>query len=303
LLHTKLTVTIEAAPAGEVFTALGQATGVPILGRYSDDAFGHGIEPEIPISLSLQNRDALTVLELALEQCELFQPCTWQIRKGFVEVGTKERLSAPAAAETRLYSLTDLALQPPYFEGPKPSLQGSIRPGMLGQPGGPAGQRAEPAVTFRGIETPTYFARHEYACSALTVPTGKVFDAYGGKVARKTPDRLVEEIVRGIVEIVEPGNWDYGQFDDQADVEDDRSDGDRRLGGGRRHQPPGSNKIARLRVRGNELIIRAPDFIHRQIDGYPRPIPPERLSESGRSERSTRASSKGITVVVEEIGR
>jgi hypothetical protein len=211
-------------------------------------------------------------------------------------VGTKERLSAPAAAETRLYSLTDLALQPPYFEGP-----GGVG-GMLGQSGGRASQLAEPTVTFRGVETPKYFARHEYACSALTVPTGKVPVAHGAG-ARKAPDRLVEEIVRGIVEIVEPGNWDYGQLDDQTEVEDDRSDGDRRLGGGRRHRPPGSNKIARLRVRGDELIIRAPDFIHRQIRGYPRPIPPERLSESGRSERSTRASSEGITVVVEEIGR
>jgi hypothetical protein len=48
------------------------------------------------------------------------------------------------------------------------------------------------------------------------------------------------------------------------------------------------------------LVIVAPDYIHRQVGGYPRPIPPTPLSEDERRERSMKASADGASVVVHE---
>ena len=98
--------------------------------------------------------------------------------------------------------------------------------------------------------------------------------------------------------MIEPGNWDYGQYEDDPEFNDDipgslspssRSD--------RRTRPPGG-KIARLRIWNDRLVIAAPDFIHRQITGYPRPVAPPLLSDAERQERSQRASSEGARVDV-----
>ena len=63
---------------------------------------------------------------------------------------------------------------------------------------------------------------------------------------------------------------------------------------------PGIKKIARLRIWRDTLIITAPDFIHRQVAGYPPPIVPAPLSAEERMERTNRASAPGARVIVLE---
>ena len=57
-------------------------------------------------------------------------------------------------------------------------------------------------------------------------------------------------------------------------------------------------KIARIRIWNDRIIIRAPDFIHRQVGGYPKVILPAPLSEEERAERSAAASSGRSNIVV-----
>ncbi len=115
LIGTDISVEYRQTPAREVFKHLKTVLGLPIIGRYSDDKVGHGIDPDTPITLDVTDTPAIIVLELVLDQCEDLDPCTWQLRKGYVEVGTKERLSAPAALVIKFYPIRDLMMIAPNF--------------------------------------------------------------------------------------------------------------------------------------------------------------------------------------------
>ncbi len=116
LTGTDISVEYRQTPAREVFKHLKTVLGLRIIGRYSDDKVGHGIDPETPITLDVTDTPAIIVLELVLDQCEDLDPCTWQLRKGYVEVGTKERLSAPAAQVIKFYPIRDLMMIAPNFD-------------------------------------------------------------------------------------------------------------------------------------------------------------------------------------------
>jgi hypothetical protein len=115
LLYKELTVDFDQVPARDVFDFLKTALGINMIVRYSDDAVGHGIDPETPITLSAKRLTALELLELVLEQCSGVEECAWQLRKSFLEVGTKARLSVPAAREIRWYPIDELIFEPPNF--------------------------------------------------------------------------------------------------------------------------------------------------------------------------------------------
>jgi hypothetical protein len=197
----------------------------------------------------------------------VYEPITWQLRHGFVEVGTKERLSAPAACESRSYSVRDLMLEPPYFVSP--------------------GERM-PSVAD--------FDEHPYATAVLSRP-----DPDG----RKRPEVLVLEIIRGIIETIEPGNWDFGQYDDDDDDdsgEEVSTPPDGTSAASTRSPPPRGHrrpvKIATIRLWRDTIIVRAPDYIHRQVNGYPDPIPPAPLTEQQREERTQKASTERAHIIV-----
>ena len=277
LTYTQLAVQFDEAPAREAIEALSDALALPIIGRYSDDRVGHGIDPEAPITLRLEGVSALVVLEMILEQAAEYEPITWQLRRGFVEVGTKERLSAPAACEMRTYNVRDLMLEPPYFPAPFGVGFGS-----------------------GGMPSVRDFNERPYATAVLSKPS---------ESGRKRPEELILELVHGIIETIEPGNWDFGQFEDQ--IEDEIGNPPGRRGGGsgsstgsadnspsRRHRRP--SKIASIRAWRDTIIIRAPDYIHRQVNGYPEPFPPERLTAAQREERQRRASTARARIIILE---
>ncbi len=135
LTVTEISVEFRETPAREVFKYLKTVLGMPIIGRYSDDKVGHGIDPDTPITLDATDTPAIIVLELILDQCEDIDPCTWQLRKGYLEVGTKERLSAPAAQVIKLYPIRDLVMITPHFNN-APDIDLSV---ALNQAGGGGG--------------------------------------------------------------------------------------------------------------------------------------------------------------------
>ena len=243
LVYALVTVDHEAIPARAAFEALQKTLGVTFVVRYADDPLGYGIEPKTSITFQAENAPALDVLEAMLTQCSTpEEPCTWQLRKGFVELGTKRRLSLPAARETRLYDIVELKTQ---------------------------------------------------------IPENM-------RDRRQQPDIGALDVVQEICENVEPGVWDYGQTDgrepaappDQViapsakvipainptvppeptpptastphpSVAPTRPQPDQE----RRYVLPA--KIAVIRYWRDVLIVHAPDYIHRQINGYPEPIRPD----------------------------
>jgi hypothetical protein len=262
LVYTKVNVVFDQTPVREALDVFADALGVRVVGRFNDDAIGFGIDPTIPIRLEAADQTAIDVLEEILEQCEVYEDCTWQLRKGFIEVSTKERLSVPAARETRTYHIRDLMLEPPQF-------------------GSPDQMMAMPSMD-------------KYGKCYLGTPAGVMTKSNRETIRRKAPEDLGLEIVEGIVETIEPGQWDTGveqgaPLQEAATVNpvpaspsahpaNAASQSGRGLPPAAAQTPrrlTGTGKWATIRLWRDQLIVRAPDFIHRQIDGYPRPIPPE----------------------------
>ncbi|MCH6551395.1 MAG: hypothetical protein IH804_05195, partial [Planctomycetes bacterium] len=198
LLYTDITVQFDETEARDAINYLQTVLGINIIGRYSDDKIGFGIDPETPITLDVIDKPALTVLELVLDQCAEFdEPCTWQLRNGFVEVGTKDRLSAPSAREIRYYPIRDLLFEPPRFNNaPKLDLdsalnQGGGRGGGGGGGGGGFGGGGGGGGGGRGGGG----------------GGGSIFGDPGEDPDRLSREELVEQIVSILQENIDPDGW------------------------------------------------------------------------------------------------
>lgn len=246
LTFTNLTIELEDVPARQAIKELRQALKINIIGRFDDDSIGHGIDPNAPITFEATDMPALDVLNAIVDQCSLYEDCTWQLRSSFVEIGTKRRLAVPGAQEVRIYEVRDLLLAVPDFK---------YQPGL--SMGEALGQTKYIAV-------------------------------------RKTADDLAAELLDLIVDVVEPEAWEQeeDEEDDLEESEDEapspnlsesnqnnrtRSDAEKRKAQYEydklRHSRKG--RWASAKYWQGKLIVRAPDFIHRQLNGYPKPIPPK----------------------------
>lgn len=238
LTHTRVNVRFEDAPAREAFARLGQALNLTLVARYADDKVGHGIDPATPITLYAEGRFALDVLEEALEQCEVCEDCTWQVRAGMLEVGTKRRLAVPAARERRIYDITDMLLEPPYFISP-----------------------ASDGMDWLPCESP-------YVDAVLGQKSRDALRR-GAPPPGKSKGDLMLEFVEGMVETIEPGHWNLG---------DNRDEPVASAGADAARSAPLSrhpDEWASVRSFREGLAITAPDFVHRQINGAGPAIRPE----------------------------
>jgi hypothetical protein len=253
LLYQRLSADFTDTPARDAFDYIRTVMGVPLVVRYDTDRNAtSGIDPQTPITLKVEDETALTLIKQVLSQCETLDPCTWQLRDGYIEIGPKDRLSVPAARELRMYPVRDLLYEAPYFNNaPNFSLSAGVQQGGGGG-GGSGGGGSGGGGGFGG--------------------GGGGFGGGGGggggggaggggfpigdtseSPERRSEQERIQQLIDIIMENVEPEAW--------AD-----------LGG----------DWATMRYYQGVLIIRAPDYIHRQIGGYPfAPRPPAR-SSAGR---------------------
>ncbi len=237
LVYNTLTVNFDQTPAREVFDYVRTTLGINLIARYSDDAIGHGIDPQTPITLSAEDMYAVEVLELILEQCATVEACTWQLRKSFLEVGTKDRLSSPAAREVRVYPIDELIYEPPRFNNAPGVGINYLYSGYGGY--------ARPYVgRFSGAYGGGYYGGYPGGYGGSIGPTLATPTTDQGKSQR------AQEIVNLIIDTIEPNAW-------------------AQTGG----------EWASIRYRDGSLIVNAPDYIHRQINGYPHVPPPKTKSQ------------------------
>ena len=278
LVYTRITVSWEEKPAREAFKELAAALNIPIAGRYDDDARGHGLDAAMPITVDASQQCALDLLEEMLEQCEVYEDCTWQIRNAKLEVGTKRRLATFSTRENRRYDLTDLLLEPPYFLSSFAKSRGGGR--------------------FAAVDSP-------YVDAVLGSANREMLRG-GDAPIRKHPMMIAEEIIEGIVETIEPGHWDYGYEEEDEEGEAVPVDPDAPVS----TNPGTKNSIkaasdprkwASLRYFRKSLVINAPDFMHRQVGGYPTPIVPELtevdIRKSDTPQKPVRSGSPKIAPV------
>ena len=224
LLYTDISVQFDDTAARDAIDFISNLLGVNIVGRYNDDRVGEGIDPETPINLDVQDKPALTVLEMVLEQCDdgFGGECTWQLRDGFVEVGTKDRLDL--SRDMRIYPVRELLFEPPMFtNAPSIDLNEALQGGNQGGGGGGGfgGGGGGSGGGFGGG-----FG-------------GDIFEENEEEIVRPTAEELAEELIEIITESVEPDRWEDN-----------------------------GGLAATVRFYQGNLIINAPDYIHRQVGGY-----------------------------------
>ena len=244
LLYTDLNLEFTDTPARDAINYLKTVLGIDIIGRWNDDRVGLGLDPDSPINLKAENQNALTVLEIVLSQCEDLEESTWQLRNGYVEVGTKERLAAKNAQELRYYPIRDLLFDPPMFDNaPSLDLDSALNQGNNGGTGGGGGGGGGGFGGGGGGGGGTGGGGGGGG--------GSLFADPDDPPARVSEAEKAQEIINLILEIVEPDAW----VDNGGDW-------------------------ASIRYYSGVLIVRAPDFVQRQIGGYPfatRPTPNARV--------------------------
>ena len=271
LLYADVSVDFNDTPARDAFNYLKQVMGVDLVVRYNDDRSGAGIDPTTPINLKATSTPALSVIERMLEQCAEFEPCTWQLRKGYIEIGTKERLSAPAARVLRMYPIKDLLFEVPMFDNaPEFDLSSSLSQGgggggggSFGGGGGGGGGGGFGGGGGRGGGGGGFGGGGSGGGGG---GGGAPFGEPGDDPERLTEDEKVQQIVDIILETIEPDAW----LDNGGDS-------------------------ASIRFYEGVLIIRAPDYIQRQIGGYP--FAPNRSAAPSRSRPRSSAAGTSTTPV------
>ena len=251
LLYTDVTVQFPETPARDAINYLQTILGINIIGRYSDDRTGEGIDPETPITLNVVDQPALSVLEMILDQCQVLdEAMTWQLRNGVVEVGTKSRLSAAGAREIRYYPIRDLLFEPPRFDNaPDLNLSAALNQGRSGGGGGGGSGGGGFGGGGGGGFGGGGGGGGSGGGGGGRGGGGSIFGDPEDEADRRTELEKAQEVIDLIIDIVEPDAW----VDNGGDW-------------------------ASIRYYQGTLIVRAPDYIQRQIGGYPFATRPVRQS-------------------------
>lgn len=266
LQYTPVDIHIENLPMRDAFRLLSAAIETPILLR--DDAPG-GFSGDVPVTIQMDRPlMAIDALEMLIDMTALGADATWQLRTGFIEVGTKRSLTRAGLVETRVYDITDFRLQPIYSQSD------------LAKSGGGG-------MPLEQLDVAS-FHEHRYR-------TAHVAQRPAAQFGRKTSDEAVHEVLRLIVGIVEPGNWNLPEgFEDLGWLVVDPAFPDQLPTHASRNP---LEAVGRLRLdEGRALAVRAPDFMHRAVAGYPDPIRPGTISPEAIERRAQRATQGASSI-------
>jgi len=251
LFYTELDVDFEKVPVRDVFEFMDELLDVQLIVRYHDDPTGIGIDPDTAISLEGEALLAVEVIEMVLEQCSVIDDCTWQLRRSFIEIGPKERLGVSSAQEMRIYPIDELLYEAPRFSN-RPVMGFNVGyPGWIGAYDSDYSHRGRLRYTNGwgwGWGSRLQGQGYGGAFGGNVVSNGTTKDPDAGDRgnlnSREAKAERAEELIEFITSMVEPEAWN-------------------RNGG----------MSASIEYRDGSLFVRAPEFVHREIAGYP-PIPP-----------------------------
>ena len=265
LLYVDVSVAFDKTPAKTAFEYVAQQLGVPLIVRYAGEGGSEGIDPELEISLSIEGAPAINVLERMLEICGTDSPCTWQIREGFVEAGTKDRLAVPAARELRMYPIRDLLFEPPTFDNaPDFNLSSALSQGGQGQGGGGSGGGFGGGGGGFGGGGGGGGGGFGGGGGGSGGGGGGIIGDPGEDPERPNVEELADQLIEIIQQQCEPEAWEDAGGD-----------------------------WATMKYYQGVLLIRAPDFVHRQIDGYPFKPQRPRRSTPDMAPSSASAGTEG----------
>jgi uncharacterized membrane protein YgcG len=229
LLTTSISVKFQDTKAKEAFAYLKQLIGVEMVVRWSDDpGAGDGLDPEARLTFEMNSAQALVVLERMIDMSTT-EPATWQLRQGYLEVGTKSRLNARGSQETRIYPIRDLLFEAPNFDNaPEFNLAQSVQTGGGGGGGGSGGGGGGFGGGGGGGGS---------GGGGGGGGGGVPFGTPGEPPERRAPEEKADQLIELIKSLVEPDVW----LDDS---------------------------VASIRYYDGSIIVRAPDYVQRQVAGY-----------------------------------
>ncbi|MDG2200635.1 MAG: hypothetical protein P8K80_05585 [Phycisphaerales bacterium] len=248
LVYTDVTVEFNQTELKQVMDFIETLLDVPTIIYWQSEKSVIGLDPEMLISLEAENTPALNLLQRILEQCSIDgESYTWQLRQGMLEIGTKERLGRKSAQVLKLYNIENLILEIPDFNNAPTLDLGNFGGGGGGLGGGGFGGGG-------GVGGGGGGGRGGGFGGGGGGTGGGGGGAGTGSLAPTQEADRIEELIDLITTFVEPEAW-------------------RRNGG----------EWASIESYRGNLIIRAPDFVQRQLEGYAfRPVPPSG-SGGGRS--------------------
>ena len=241
LVYTDVTVEFNQTELKQVMDFMGTLLDVSTIIYWQNEKRMEGLDPELTITLEAEQTPALNLLQRILEKCSTDgEEYTWQLRQGMLEIGSKEQLGRKSAQALKLYNIENLILEIPDFDNAPTLDLGNFGGGGGGLGGGGFGGGG-------GIGGGGGGGRGGGGGGGgFGGGGGGGGGAGGGSLAPTDEEERIEEIIRIITTFIEPDAW-------------------RRNGG----------DWARIESYRGNLIIRAPDFIQRQLEGYDfRPIPP-----------------------------
>lgn len=243
LMHAEISVDFDETPAKEALAYIQDVLQVQMIARWQSDKNSTGMDPQELVSLKLQRVSALTALEAVLEQLSTEDSCTWQLRRGFLEVGTKANLSRAGARETKLYPIKDLLYEVPYFDNaPNFNIDAAFNQGSGGGGGGSGGGGG-------GMGGGGGFGGGGGGGSGGGGGGGNLFGNAGASPERETDAAKSMRLIELIKTLVEPEAW--------------------------------INDWAFIDYTQGCLVVRAPDYVHRALGGYDFLPPPRMVNQSG----------------------
>jgi hypothetical protein len=250
LLTTPMSVDFAETTAKDAFDYFKKNLGVQMIVRFRSDRFPEGIDPEATITLKLESTPALTVLEQMMAQVCTNVPCTWQLKSTFLEIGTKPDLSRPGDLELKLYPVRDILYEAPVFDNaPDFNIDTALAQGMAmggGGMGGGGGGMGGGGGGFGGAGGGGGGMGGGGAGGG-----GTLFGGGGDSPERASHEELAGKLIKLIQLTVEPDIWLSG--------------------------------AATIEYFQGSLMVKAPDFVHRQLGGYPfAPTPVSGAAPAGR---------------------
>jgi len=248
LLNSEISVDFDETPAKDAIAFIQQAVGFQMIARWQSDKLPSGMDPNLPITMKFPRINALTALEGILEELSAEAECTWQLRRGFLEVGTKESLSRAAARRIKLYPIDDLLYETPYFNNaPNFNIDAALNQGSNFGGGGGGGGTGGGGGGMGGGGG--FGGGGGGGGSGGGGGGGSLFGPAGQSPERTDRETLARNLIELIKLTVEPEAWaaDWAFIDYAQDC----------------------------------LVVRAPDYVHRALGGYSFLPPPRNPYQSG----------------------
>ena len=232
LAHAQIDLVCNGSDPRITRRAFAKALGLNLVDHFPGSSSGSGMPNEI--HLDLRNVTAADALRMLMDLSGGTQPGAWQVREGILEVGPRETLARRTTHVTKVYDLTTLIIEAPYFEAPE-----GANP-MAGN--GPNTIRAN---------------QREVAA--------KIMEAI---VQSVEPDAWLPpspaELADGIRSPIDPRDPHQGRQLDPKLLGR----------GGSLAPLKCEGRWASMFLKDKQLVVRAPAFVHIGIDGLPKPVPP-----------------------------